>query len=84
LYRYLNNRAPHAVYRMHVLLAIASRTPNGIRTRAAALKGRCPRPLDDGGSTTTAALPVAPAVGDRFSIGDGWHRRQSGSRQYCR
>ena len=26
------------------------RAPNGIRTRAAALKGRCPRPLDDGGS----------------------------------
>ncbi len=24
-------------------------TPNGIRTRAAAVKGRCPRPLDDGG-----------------------------------
>ena len=24
--------------------------PNGIRTRVAALKGRCPRPLDDGGS----------------------------------
>src|SRR5215470_19323248 len=23
--------------------------PDGIRTRAAALKGRCPRPLDDGG-----------------------------------
>ena len=23
--------------------------PNGIRTRAAALKGRCPGPLDDGG-----------------------------------
>lgn len=22
--------------------------PNGIRTRAAAVKGRCPRPLDDG------------------------------------
>ena len=28
-----------------------SSTPNGIRTRAAALKGRCPRPLDDGGGT---------------------------------
>jgi hypothetical protein len=28
--------------------------PNGIRTRAAALKGRCPRPLDDGGSTIAA------------------------------
>ncbi len=27
------------------------RTPNRIRTGAAALKGRCPRPLDDGGST---------------------------------
>src|ERR1700679_118753 len=27
-----------------------TRAPNGIRTRAAALKGRCPRPLDDGGS----------------------------------
>ena len=26
-----------------------SRTPNGIRTRVAAVKGRCPRPLDDGG-----------------------------------
>src|ERR1700743_980382 len=24
--------------------------PNGIRTRAAALKGRCPGPLDDGGA----------------------------------
>src|SRR5215467_16178611 len=64
-----------------MLLAFASRTPNGIRTRAAALKGRCPRPLDDGGSTTTAALPVAPAVGDRFSIGDWRYRRQSGCYQ---
>jgi hypothetical protein len=27
-----------------------ARTPNGIRTRATALKGRRPRPLDDGGS----------------------------------
>jgi hypothetical protein len=27
----------------------SQRAPNGIRTRAAALKGRCPRPLDDGG-----------------------------------
>lgn len=32
------------------------RTPNGIRTRAAAVKGRCPRPLDDGGLDHTSAL----------------------------
>src|ERR1700683_3956391 len=38
------------------LLALASRTPNGIRTRAAALKGRCPRPLDDGGLAVTRRL----------------------------
>ena len=57
---------------------MTQRAPNGIRTRAAALKGRCPRPLDDGGSTDTAALPVAPAVGDRPSIGDERHWRQSG------
>jgi hypothetical protein len=40
------------------VLATASRAPNGIRTRAAALKGRCPRPLDDGGSTVTAAVAL--------------------------
>jgi hypothetical protein len=57
---------------------VTLRAPNGIRTRAAALKGRCPRPLDDGGSTDLAALPVAPAVGDRPSIGDERQCRQSG------
>jgi hypothetical protein len=30
-------------------LEIVFCTPNGIRTRAATLKGWCPRPLDDGG-----------------------------------
>src|SRR5699024_11828047 len=29
------------------------RTPNGIRTRVTALKGRRPRPLDDGGPCVT-------------------------------
>src|SRR5205823_3713776 len=29
---------------------LSFRTPNGIRTRVSALKGRDPRPLDDGGS----------------------------------
>ena len=41
-----------AVLRLAVLrLAVLThyRTPNGIRTRAATLKGWCPRPLDDGG-----------------------------------
>ena len=36
--------------------------PNGIRTRVAALKGRNPRPLDDGGPGRTA---LAPAPGQR-------------------
>src|SRR5450432_3095920 len=70
-------RALRAALQDHAVLATASRAPNGIRTRAAALKGRCPRPLDDGGSTVTAALPLAPAVGDCPSIGDGARYRQS-------
>src|ERR1022692_234397 len=70
-------RALRAALQDQASLADASRAPNGIRTRAAALKGRCPRPLDDGGSTVTAALPLAPAVGDCPSIGDGACYRQS-------
>ena len=38
-------------------------TPNGIRTRAATLKGWCPRPLDDGGlhfSTTRVVVVGLP------------------------
>ena len=31
-------------------------TPNGIRTRVAAVKGRCPRPLDDGGHCSATGL----------------------------
>ena len=30
------------------LLKLVLRAPNGIRTRVTAVKGRCPRPLDDG------------------------------------
>src|SRR5690606_41785939 len=32
-------------------------TPNGIRTRAATLRGWCPRPLDDGGWWTRQTTP---------------------------
>src|SRR5690625_5239155 len=37
-------------------------TPNGIRTRAAAVKGRCPRPLDDGGLSLAKAFELAGAI----------------------
>ena len=36
-----------------VLLSIS--TPNGIRTRVTGVKGRRPRPLDDGGSNLVEA-----------------------------
>jgi hypothetical protein len=36
--------------------AVLSGVPNGIRTRAAALKGRSPRPLDDGDPISTATI----------------------------
>src|SRR5579864_9723622 len=36
-----------------------TRTPNGIRTRVTALKGRRPRPLDDGGSTDRGEARLA-------------------------
>lgn len=44
------------------------RIPNGIRTRVAAVKGRCPRPLDDGDRCVSVDRY---AVGDRISIGEG-------------
>src|SRR5690606_34551889 len=37
-------------------------TPNGIRTRAATLRGWCPRPLDDGGQGERAYPAPARAV----------------------
>ena len=43
-------RANQLRHRALLLLRVtASRTPYGIRTRATALKGRRPRPLDEGG-----------------------------------
>src|ERR687898_2016582 len=45
-----------------LLIALADQltsAPNGIRTRAAALKGRCPGPLDDGGKPQLARVIVA-------------------------
>ena len=43
-----------------------SSTPNGIRTRATAVKGRRPRPLDDGGLPVRTWVPEAS-----YSIGPG-------------
>jgi hypothetical protein len=33
--------------------------PYGIRTRVAAVKGRCPRPLDEGDQVTSSLLVVS-------------------------
>ena len=51
VYNQLENQ--RAAFKWPAVLLLAElpnyRTPNGIRTRAATLKGWCPRPLDDGG-----------------------------------
>ena len=39
--------------------SIKSGAPNGIRIHVAGLKGRCPRPLDDGGVTPSIAKKMA-------------------------
>ena len=44
------------------LVLPVKRTPNGIRTRVAALKGRSPRPLDDGDSDRCDCPGRAPTV----------------------
>ena len=62
-------------------------TPNGIRTRVSALKGRCPRPLDDGGSTRRrerrsenpkyqppASVPAVPSPASSHSLPSGVSR----------
>ena len=43
------------------LCQVKQRTPYGIRTRATALKGRRPRPLDEGGRFPVGATPVGAA-----------------------
>src|SRR5579875_3519364 len=65
-------RALLAALQDHLLVTepYGNRAPNGIRTRAAALKGRCPGPLDDGGPGDVPPAPLAPAVGNRLSIGE--------------
>ena len=42
-----------------------SSSPNGIRTRAATLRGWCPRPLDDGASSGAINLPAAREATNR-------------------
>jgi hypothetical protein len=49
--------------------------PNGIRTRAAALKGRCPGPLDDGGQEVSEKQK-----GPGWRCADPGPRWQQGSR----
>jgi integrase len=55
-------------YPMHHHDSESSRTPNGIRTRATAVKGRGPGPLDDGGNSLGVTVGPGPSE-DRASIG---------------
>ena len=65
-------------------MKLVERAPNGIRTRAAALKGRCPGPLDDGGLPSCSR----PERGSRQSIAgprsDPWPARLVASRRGSR
>ncbi len=55
------------------------RTPNGIRTRATAVKGRRPRPLDDGGLIRISpGYPQRSHVGSSPSLGHNAARSQTG------
>lgn len=66
-------RANQLRHRALLLLRVtASRTPNGIRTRATAVKGRRPRPLDDGGQNRiTPGYSQRGFVGSHVSLGHG-------------
>ncbi len=44
---YVTVKAVTTIYIFRIGTAVL-RAPNGIRTRVTAVKGRCPRPLDDG------------------------------------
>ncbi len=51
-------------------------TPNGIRTRVPAVKGQCPRPLNDGGRTSIESTSAAFAC-----LLVCWRLRQSGGQR---
>ena len=55
-------RANQLRYRTLLLLVPRFGDPNGIRTRAAAVKGRCPRPLNDGAKKRDAVKHQEPRL----------------------
>lgn len=54
-----------------------SGTPTGIRTPVAAVKGQCPRPLDDGRVTESRTITKAPVIVNVAA--GGIERQQSGA-----
>src|SRR5437764_12976969 len=46
----MKRRSPHSADCLSRLVEKIESDPNGTRTRVTAVKGRCPRPLDDGAS----------------------------------
>ena len=73
-------RANQLRHRALLLLRVARvvRTPYGIRTRATALKGRRPRPLDEGGlAESLRGTSQRAYVGAVVSLGDSEHNPQT-------
>ena len=44
-------------------------SPKGIRTPVASVKGRCPRPLDDGGEAVIVKLTVLLITDENYGSG---------------
>jgi hypothetical protein len=78
------NQLRHRASLYHLLRVAASRTPYGIRTRATALKGRRPRPLDEGGQNRISpGYSQHGFVGSHVSLGHQGPNPQTKTQYPC-